>query len=207
MQSADRTGWLTISEPQLLSQDELEIQNIYNYLQLVDISPLVSDHARGLFYKILPPSVRGAIRAHTVCRRWALSRIAAPGIGKNTRQARIELFLQAIEICRSRSLQRDDDPHSPTVRSFVETVLTSAILSPESRLYQRVWQDVAQTRDAPLDQFEPLIRHRAPPAKPGRKPTVDFGWMLERIIEILSLPDTLSDETSTPGLVNFEKRR
>jgi len=207
MQSADRTGWLTIPE-QLHSQEEVEIQTIYSYLQLVDTSPLISKHVRGPVYKLFPPSVRATIRAHIACRHWVISRIAAQGIGRRTRQSRIELLLQAIEISRSRSqgVLVDRMEESPVVRSFVETVLTSALLSPQSRLFTRVWQDVAVNRGASIDSFETFIS--TPLASvTGKKPTVDFGWLLERMIEIISLPDTLQDEGDGVGLVNFEKRR
>ena len=208
IQSSDRTGWLTISEPQLLSQEEVEIQTIYSYLQLVDTSSLISKHVRGPVYKLFPPSVRATIRAHIACRHWIISKIAAQGIGKRIRQSRIELLLQAIEISRNRSqgVFVDGIGESPVVRSFVETVLTSALLSPQSRLFARVWQDVATKRGASLDSFETFIS--TPLASvTGRKPTVDFGWILERMIEIISLPDTLRDEGDGVGLVNFEKRR
>jgi GTPase-activating protein BEM2 len=208
IQSADRTGWLTVSEPQPLSQDEVEIQTIYSYLQLVDTSPLISEHVRGPVYKLFPPSVRSTIRAHIACRHWIISKITAQGIGRRTRQSRIELFLHAIEISRSRSqgVFVDGMGESPVVRSFVETVLTSALLSPQSRLFTRVWQDVAANRGASVDSFETFIS--TPLASvTGRKPTVDFGWLLERMIEIISLPDTLQDGGCDAGLVNFEKRR
>jgi hypothetical protein len=208
IQSADRTGWLAISESQVLSQDEVEIQTIYSYLQLVDTSPLVSKYVTGPVYKLFPPSVRGTIRAHIACRHWIISKIAAQGIGRWTRQSRIELFLQAIEISRSRSrgVFVDGMQESPVVRSFVETVLTSALLSPQSRLFTRVWQDVAVKRGASLDSFETFIS--TPLASgTGWKPTVDFGWLLERMVEIISLPDSLQGEGDGVGLVNFEKRR
>lgn len=208
IQSADRTGWLTISEPQVLSQEEVEIQTIYSYLQLVDTSPLISKYVRGPVYKLFPPSVRATIRGHIACRHWIISKIAAQGIGRRARQSRIELFLQAIEISRSRSqgVFVDGMEESPVVRSFVETVLTSALLSPQSRLFTRVWQDVATKRGASIDSFETFIS--TPLASvTGRKPTVDFGWLLERMIEIVSLPDTLQDDGDSVGLVNFEKRR
>jgi hypothetical protein len=115
------------------------------------------------------------------------------GDGPGSRE--IELLLQAIEISRSRSqgVFVDGVEESPVVRSFVETVLTSALLSPQSRLFTRVWQDVATKRGASLDSFDTFIS--TPLASvTGRKPTVDFGWILERMIEIISLPDTLQDE-------------
>jgi hypothetical protein len=208
IQSTDRTGWLTISEVQHPSQEEVEIQTIYSYLQLVDISPLISKHVNGPVYKLFPPSVRATIRAHTACRLWIISKVAAQGIGRRARQSRIEFLLQAIEISRSRSqgIFVAGMEESPVVRSFVETVLTSALLSPQSRLFTRVWQDVAAKRGASLDAFETFIS--TPLASvTGRKPTVDFGWVLERMIEIISLPDTLQDERDGVGLVNFEKRR
>ena len=35
----------------------------------------------------------------------------------------------------------------------------------------------------------------------------DLGWTLERMLEILSLPDVLTSPTEGSGLVNFHKRR
>lgn len=51
-------------------------------------------------------------------------------------------------------------------------------------------------------------------ARPSYQPSrnlpdliTDMGWTLERILEILSLPDVLTSPTDGSGLVNFNKRR
>ena len=131
----------------------------------------------------------------------------------------METFLKAIEICRVRSVESqekgvvvlsDVNPaQQPCVRSFVEAVLTSAIVSPESRIYTRTWQAVASARGAQVESLPALLFTR--PTEPlvrFDKLTVDPAWLLERMLEVISMADALDSPVETPlSLINFEKRR
>lgn len=134
----------------------------------------------------------------------------------------MEMFLKAVEVCRVRSVDSqekgaggtvsDANPaQRPCVRSFAEAVLTSAIVSPESRIYARTWQAVANARGAQVESLLAFlfIRPVEPPSRMD-KLTVDPAWLLERLLEVISLADVLDSpmDIETPlSLVNFDKRR
>ncbi|KAI0302327.1 hypothetical protein B0F90DRAFT_1713968 [Multifurca ochricompacta] len=198
IQSADRIGWFPPRDVSSASED-VEIQNIYSHL--VE-EPL---------YRLFPPGLRSCLRAHHVLRKWLVSKIVAPRIGFQARQVRMELLLQAVEVCRDRSdfdHSQHPSPERRCIRTFVEFILTSAILSPESRIYSRAWNNVSSARRTGSDSLVGML------AWPGYRPSrnlpnliTDMGWTLERMLEILSLPDVLPSLTDMSGLVNFHKRR
>jgi GTPase-activating protein BEM2 len=210
VQSADRTGWL-LPRDITYTEDSVEIQTIYSTIQDVEPSPLISELGQESLYRMLPPGIRSCMRAHTVLRKWLISKIVSPKLGYRQRQNRMELILRALEIARLRSTESMSTEavlEQPCVRSFVETVLTSAILSPESRLHARTWQMVALARNTSPDTLTTLL------FKPAVKPTssrealtVDLGWLIERVLDVVSMPDALTPSAEGQSLVNFDKRR
>jgi hypothetical protein len=210
MQSADRTAWFLPRDASSTSED-VEIQSIYLHLAEVAQTPLISELSQEPLYRLFPPGVRTCLRAHHVLRKWIVSKIAAPRVGSQVRQARMELLLRAVEVCRDRS-DFDHSQHPSTerrcVRTFVEFVLTSAILSPESRLYNRAWNNVATARRAGSDSLiAMLVKPNYSCSRNLPDLITDMGWTLERMIETLSLPDVLVTPTDSSGLINFQKRR
>ncbi|TFY52307.1 hypothetical protein EVG20_g10606 [Dentipellis fragilis] len=212
VQSADRMGWFLPRDASATS-DDVEIQTIYTHITEVQPSPMISELTQDELFRLLPPGLRSCIRAHLVLRKWLVSRLVAPRLGLQVRQARMDLLLRAIEVCRRRSEGNADDSgfsvERPAVPSFVEVVLTSAILSVESRLHQRAWTTVASSRKVPCDSLAGfLARPQCRPSTAKWPLTTDMGWTLERMLEIISLADVL-DPSTTEGrtLVNFDKRR
>lgn len=137
----------------------------------------------------------------------------------------MELLVQCIEVARLRSAENlgsssASTPNAasasgspvllqPCVKSFVEAVVTSALLSVESRMHQRAWQSVANNRACQPDSIASLLlRPFVQTTSSNDCLTVDVGWLLERMLEIIAGPDVL-DSTSQEGqnLVNFDKRR
>jgi GTPase-activating protein BEM2 len=209
VQSADRTGWFATHEPSAIS-DEVEIQSIHTHLQDVEPSTMISDMSQDSLYRLLPPAVRGCIRAYLILRKWVVSKLVTRGLGLRKRQARMELILQAIEVCRLRNTEPPltDLPiaERPCIRSLVESVLVSAVVSVESRTYHRAWQSVAGTRGTTCDTLLTMLIKptvKGPVLKDSL--TVDMGWILERMIEIISLPDVVDQDGLS--LVNLDKRR
>ena len=211
VQTSDRTGWFSPRE--MATNEELvEIQTIYSHIQEVEPSSSISDSSQDALYRLLPPGVRSCIRAYSIIRRWLISKLVAPRIGLRARQARMELLIQAIEVSRLRNTETPSATQfieQPCVRSFVEAVTTSALLSVESRLHHRAWQSVALSRGSIGDSLSSLL-HRPYVQSTSRQEslTVDVGWLLERMIEIIATPDVI-EATSQEGqqLVNFDKRR
>ena len=192
VQTSDRTGWFLPREP-TSSSEEVEIQSLYTYLMEVEPSSLIGEYSGDTLYRLLPPGVRSLLRAYCILRKWAVCSLAQPQLGVKTRQARMEMFLKAVEVCRMRSVDSqekgaggtvsDANPaQRPCVRSFAEAVLTSAIVSPESRIYARTWQAVANARGAQVESLLAFLFTR-PVEPPSRmdKLTVDPAWLLERL--------------------------
>lgn len=191
----------------------MEIQTLYSHLMDVEPTSMIGDLTSDSLYRLLPPGIRSLIRAFNILRNWALSKLVMQNLGLKLRQTRMELFLRAIEVCRLRSFDDPAPDHSvvdrPCLRSFVEAVLTSAVLSVESRLHHRAWQGVATSRGVTADSLvtilsKPTVRS----TESQERLTVDPAWLLERILEVISLPDVLESSADTPmNLVNFDKRR
>jgi hypothetical protein len=212
VQTVDRLGWYSSRDMAMASED-IAVQNIYSLIHTIEPSSLAGELSpHDTLQKSLPPSLRMLCRAQAVIRKWVIAKITEPRIGLRKREERLQLILQAIEVCRIRSSA--DDPFGadtspvtqPTMRSFVETALLAAITSPESRTFSRAWQNVATSRNVTVDSVmsmlsKPVVNPRSSMSSP---PTVDGGWLLERVLELVSLPDTLAGEQT---LINFDKRR
>lgn len=193
--------------------DHVEIQTIYSHIQEIEPSPLISELTQDALYRLLPPGVRSCIRAYAIIRKWLISKIVAPRLGLRARQARLELLIQAIEVARLRNTETPSAPQlmdQPCVRSFVEAVATSALLSVESRIHHRAWQSVAISRGASCDSLSALlVRPYVRSTSSVDSLTVDMGWLLERMLEIIATPDIMESlsQESQSNLVNFDKRR
>jgi hypothetical protein len=189
----------------------IEIQTMYTHIHEVEPSSLISEMTPDTLYRLLPPGIRSCIRAHGIIRKWLISKLVAQKLGLRSRQTRMELFLQAIEVARLRNAEGNSSHHieHPCVRSFVEAVICSAIMSVESRLHQRPWQLIAYNRGCTCDSLAALL------ARPSLQSTssmdcltVDMGWLIERMLEVIASPDLVeSSGQEGQNLVNFDKRR
>ncbi|KAI0700969.1 hypothetical protein C8T65DRAFT_656956 [Cerioporus squamosus] len=212
LQSADRTGWFLSRDPSSIA-DEVEIQSMSSYVLEVEPSPLISELTQDTLYRLLPPAVRSCIRAFGILRKWLIAKLVALRIGIQARQHRMELMLRAIEVARLRNIdgENTDVPLSerPCVRSFVEAILTSAVLSVESRTFQRAWMGVAMARGTGCDTLAAYLSRPVVTNLSTRGTlTADIGWLMEKILEIISLPDVLESPSEERIIVvNFEKRR
>ncbi|KAJ7152811.1 rho GTPase activating protein 22 [Mycena filopes] len=210
-QTADRIGWFLPFAP---SEETVEIQNLYSYLQDIEPSPLISLGVDSL-YRSLPPGIRSCIRAYVILRKWTISQLVAPRLGLRSRQSRMELILRAIEVTRLRNIPSHAVSAQAIVdfacpRSFVEAVLTSAVLSVESRMHARPWLNIASGRGAQCDSIASLLSVPTTQAvSSSRELTVDVGWFLERMLEIIATPDVIESlaQQDTHTLINFDKRR
>ncbi|KAF5377413.1 hypothetical protein D9757_009715 [Collybiopsis confluens] len=211
VQSADRTGWFPSREP-LAQEDQVEIQTIHSYLQEIDPSSLISELSPESLYRLLPPGIRSCIRAHSILRKWIISKVVAPRLGLYKRQSRLEFLLQVIEVARLRnadSLSPDNVSRQACVRSFVEAAVTSAILSPECRMHQRAWQNIAVSRGCNYETLVQLLARPTVQSISSKDPlTVDMGWLIERVLDVIAMPDLVESHNEEGlNLVNFDKRR
>ena len=212
VQTSDRTGWFSSRDVGSI-EESVEIQTLYSHIQEIEPSSMISELTQDALYRLLPPGVRSCIRAYGIIRKWLISRIVTPRLGLRTRQARMELLIQAIEVSRLRNSESSSSTaqllEQPCIRSFVEAVTTSALLSVESRMHHRAWQSVALSRGCSCDSLSSLLlRPYIQSTSSNDSLTVDMGWLLERMLEVIATPDII--ETSFQegqGLVNFDKRR
>lgn len=213
VQSTDRIGWYPVREF-VLVEDAVEIQTIYSILQDIEPSSMINDLGQDSFYRLLPPSIRGCVRAFSIVRKWLTHKLVAPQLGAKIRQARVEVLLGALEVTRIRSGEHfsvDEENNlveQPCVRSFVEAVITSALLSPESRMHQRLWNQVAANRSTTCDSLASIMFCSGRPSSPSPGAlTVDMGWFLERLLDVISTPDVVTHSEDTPSMINLDKRR
>lgn len=214
IQACDRTGWYNSGEAPT-SSEVVDIEDIYKHLSSLGASPIGSNTNANMVHleSLLPNGIRSVLTTHSTLTRWAIGQIASPHLGLQKREQRMEYFLRAIEVCRIRSrpdINNMASLHQPSVRSFVETVLTSAILSVQSRVYHKAWQNVAAQRNVGVDSLLSLTaRSDVPPLiRPRQKLTPDLGWVFERMLEILSMADTVPPSSFTgSAMINYDKRR
>jgi len=210
VQTSDKTGWFSSRE--IGHSDEvIEIQNMYTHIQEVEPSSLISGMIQDTLYKLLPPAIRSCIRAYAIIRKWLIAKLVTPKLGLRGRQMRMELLLRAIEVARLRNAEPNASHHieQPCVRSFVEAVITSAIVSVESRIHQRPWQYIAYNRGCTCESVAGLLAKPLVQSTSSRDClTVDMGWLIERMLEVIASPDVLEASTQEgQNLVNFDKRR
>jgi GTPase-activating protein BEM2 len=205
VQTADKIGWLLARELGSIP-DEIDIQTIHSYILDIEPSSLVPELGQDRLYRLFPASVRTSLRAHEMLRRWLVSHLADATISVGTRHARAIKLLDAIEITRKRSYGSSAQPvgQRVCVRSFTESVLVSAVLSSPSRAYYHVWQMAASERRVSMDLLSSMFIKGKGETLPERL-TVDLGWLLERLLEFISLPNVTED--GGRALVNFDKRR
>ncbi|KAF7977931.1 hypothetical protein HWV62_1997 [Athelia sp. TMB] len=211
VQMGDRMGWLLPRDPVATAED-IEVQTMYSHIMEVEPSSMISELSHGTLYRLLPPGIRSCIRAYGILRKWLISKLVAYQIGIRARQARMEKLLRALEVARLRNADTTSSGFSlverPSVRSFVEAVLTSALVSVESRAHHRAWQNVAAARGVQCESLAILLRKPVVQISASSEPlTVDMSWLLERVLEIISIPDLLAPSDTGPSVVNFEKRR
>lgn len=152
-------------------------------------------------------------------RSWIVAQISDPSISPRRRQARLEVLISALDICRSRSADPDTvwtpSPPSflngfhvePRIATFVGSAIRSAILSPESRAFAHSWHAVALVRGkSSIEGLAGLLSEME-----GSTPldcTVDLGWFLERLVEVVCVvPEFVDSSMQVSSLVNFDKRR
>ncbi|KAF8883269.1 hypothetical protein BD779DRAFT_1674611 [Infundibulicybe gibba] len=209
VQTADRTGWFSPRDVGA-TEEAIEIQTMYSHIQEVEQSSMISELSQDAVYRLLPPGIRSCIRAYGILRKWLISKIVAPRLGLKVRQARIELLVQAIEVARLRNSDNSIKlAETACVRSFVESAITSALLSVESRMHHRAWQNVASGRGTHYDSFSTLLAQPFTKSISIHDPlTVDMGWLIERMLEVIATQDVIESSTlDGQNLVNFDKRR
>lgn len=198
--AVDPSAWY--STKQKVEDEEAVVLDSYTHT-----SALKQDSS---LWRTMPGSLRRALTAHHLIRRWLIAHIVHPEIKLHQRQQRMLKLVEAIEISRARMSnvvlggQKEEltTTLDPSLASFVERVIASALVSPESRAFGPAWQGVAAARQAnSIETLTGLLRPDL--VVTDATATLDVGWLNERLIEIVTQVDSVSDGI----LINFAKRR
>ncbi|KAF9979446.1 rho GTPase-activating protein [Mortierella antarctica] len=224
-QSADPLGWyLPRSSTSAVGEEEVVITGIHSTLYAIRKHGALGTNWSGQqLISSLPICLQSLCRLHHVIRGWVISQVAAPNITFEIRLCRVQNLLNVI--LRSRSamdqfgagtksprLQHPERPTIGGVPSFIETAVVSALVSPESRAYSRLWLEVAKGRKGSLETLEDVLRvhQEHEPIIPfssnqvARDVVPALGWLIERMLETCCYVRDMSYES--PLLINFDKR-
>ena len=121
----------------------------------------------------------------------------------------MEKAIAMIEMCRARmsnvviggKSEAQKSTLEPSLASFVERVVISAVVAPESRLFASAWQGVAFARRVVIpDSLASLIKKDL--ILTDATSTLDLAWLNERLLEVSTQMDNFVGTS-----INFDKRR
>ncbi|KAL8284099.1 hypothetical protein RQP46_004848 [Phenoliferia psychrophenolica] len=199
---ADPAAWYSSRQLAKTDDDDVVIADPYSHLLALGAEPAP--------FRGMPYSLQYGLKVHATIRRWILCHLVDPDLTLQQRQVRMSKALEMIEVSRSRmsnvffggQVETLGSILEPSLASFVERATTSAVVSPESRLFASAWAGVAATRQAPApDTLAALIRPS--PILTDATATLDLAWLNERLVEIATQVDSLAEGIS----INFDKRR
>ncbi|KAM0756568.1 hypothetical protein T439DRAFT_309052 [Meredithblackwellia eburnea MCA 4105] len=198
---ADPSAWYSTRHVVKTDDEDLIITDPYSQILAMgsDLTVL----------KAMPLSLQHTVRVHTLLRRWVLGHLVDPELPLARRQTRMIKAIEMIEISRSRvsnvffggQAEALTSIREASLASFVERAVTAAVVAPESRLFASAWSGVASTRKVPLpDSLASLVK--PDPLITDATTTLDLAWLNERLVEITTQVDSLSEGIS----INFDKR-
>ncbi|KAF9173243.1 rho GTPase-activating protein [Mortierella sp. AD011] len=228
-QSADPLGWYPQKPSTIPTDEDTLITGIHNTLYTIQRHGAPGTHWNGeRLMNSLPLCLQNLCKLHHVIRGWVISQIASPNITYNVRLGRIQKMLDVIlqsrrsmkrfgyDAAKSPQTKPSEPSHSAAigVPSYVENAIVSALISPESRAYTRVWIELASGRGSSVETLEDVLalhREREDLSLDSSKLTTTqelvpaIGWLIERMLETCCYVRDMSYES--PLLVNFDKRQ
>ncbi|KAH3666714.1 hypothetical protein WICMUC_005531 [Wickerhamomyces mucosus] len=194
--------------------NHLEILNVFKWLK-----GLYGNNPEDKIINKFPLQVKILLKLHDNLEKFFKMQIIDLHINREVRTSRMISILQILTISRLRMesvnifhISPTTSKISPHVPSFIETAITQAIVSPESRLYASSWvYSASALRSEPIKSSNNLIDllpnfevdDLLPEYRSGLTPCP--GWFIERLLEISNLVPNMSIENSK--LINFDKRR
>ncbi|KAF9438289.1 rho GTPase-activating protein [Entomortierella beljakovae] len=224
-QSADPLGWYLPKAHTATADEDIVITGIHDTLYTIRRNGAPGTHWNGeRLLNSLPLCLQNLCKLHHVIRGWVITQVASPNISYNVRLDRIQKMLSVILQSRRAMSQFGDEttseamgskgPSTIGIPSFVENAVVSALVSPESRAYTRVWIEVASGRTNSVETLEDVLvlhREREKLSQGSSIQTASqelapaIGWLIERMLETCCYVRDMSYES--PLLVNFDKRR
>ncbi|KAI5779687.1 hypothetical protein EDC01DRAFT_669408 [Geopyxis carbonaria] len=207
-QSAEPMGFFVPKVSLLSHEDDEAIQNIFFLLNNVRRRSSTST-----LLESLPKSLRELCTMHMQLTNWILSRIVEHKISIEQRSERIASLLKALSICRQRMSGMDLYENSDVamcrhVPSFVGSAIATALVRPESRMFNYAWQIAVKATGGTSTQIETLeqVIPTSVDCDFSTQPlTPCVGWMVERLLEIICHVPNMVVENNR--LINFDKRR
>lgn len=207
--------------------DDLEIMNVFSWIRNLLMPHEKSDTH---FLKKLPESVQLLVRLHSSLTTFFTVEISDTAKNPDRRLQTCSVILQVLNYVRWKNSsldlfeeEGDSTPKSmsPHIPSFIETAISNAIISPESRYYEHTWRATHSLLSCKDDDYLPSIcrlldniddKHLRGfvendsifMTKP-KNLCPCTGWLILRLIEIAQFVPNMS--TMNSKLVNFDKRR
>lgn len=223
-QNTESSGFYNFRFPYTTGDDELVVQDIYNYIEA-----LYREGSEDRILSLLPRPMRELFRLHANLVNFFTVQISDPTIKREVRIGRMATLLKLLGIIRHRmsSLsiacssneppQHEDSSAISCIPSFLETSITAAILRPESRAFTYSWNaassDISKQFGGSFSGSVQTLESIIPviPLSQLKAMTKSFtltpcvGWIIERLLEIVCyIPNMAFVNTS---LINFDKRR
>jgi hypothetical protein len=186
---------------------KLEILNVFSW-----IKSLYGENMDDSILKKFPPPLQTLFEVHDNLEKYIKLQITDLQITRKDRNARMAAILQMLTITKLRMNSvklfnggSSNGSQSPVIPSFIETAITQAIVSPESRSFDASW--VLFAGNGSCDNISDLlldvdVEDLAEEYRGSLTPCP--GWFIGRLMEILNLVPSLSSDNK---LINFDKRR
>ncbi|AMD22228.1 HGL112Cp [Eremothecium sinecaudum] len=179
----------------------------------------------------LPQSIHLLCKIHASLTHFFIVHICHPHLSLESRNNTFAVILQllkfvraknsAIKLVHSRQPEKEvTSEQSNHVPSFIETALTDAIVSAESRLFEMSWKEAYHRVGGSFNEKVPFIGTIFNKLEISDEKLLEIeskqrtklklfspcpGWLTCRLLEIIQLIPNMSVES--PKLINFDKRR
>lgn len=189
------------------SEDVLQISNVYDYL-----FTLYDSSKDDLVFKRLPLVFQTLLRLYSKFRSYLLIQLCDPLVSDDERLDRMRTLLIMVKICKLKmsGLQFVLEGDSGPIPSFIESAITNAVYSPESRYFAKLWvrasASLSKGTDAASKKFDSL--DALIPSEicildlaTGHEPQLPcIGWIVENMLELNKSP------SFSNSLINYNKR-
>ncbi|GAV52477.1 hypothetical protein ZYGR_0AG04680 [Zygosaccharomyces rouxii] len=207
--------------------DDLDIMNVFSWIS--DLIKPTEKHGSYLLKK-LPESVQLLIRLHISLTSFFTVEISDTAKDPDNRLRTCAVILQILNYVRWKNssldlFEEDGDSTpksmSPHIPSFIETAISNAIVSPESRFYEHTWRTAHSLLSHKEDDYLPsicrlldsiddkhirgFVEHDSIYMAKPKNLCVCAGWLILRLMEIAQFVPNMS--TMNSKLINFDKRR
>lgn len=187
-----------------ISEDALQISNVYDYLMSV-----YDTGKNDLLFSKLPLVFQALIRLYSKFKNYLLIQLCDPLINDDERLDRMRTLLLMAKICKLKMselefvLEGDSNP----IPSFIEAAITNAIYSSESRYFAKLWVKAASSLSPGVTKKFDLLEALIPldisvdDLATGHEPLLPcIGWVVENMLDLSKCPSYHA------SLIDFNKR-